>query len=344
MLKALGNQQHRITKPNIMFKVDKIMVNWENKIAKIALPTPFAVGDVNVYVVKGDALTLIDTGLKTKETKEALDYKLGELKLKVEDIEQIVLTHHHPDHAGALDFFAQDVPLYGHKNNQRWLDGSDEFLHRCNQFFLEYADLLGIEEELKGKLTYSKEERAFYNGRKLAAFLAEGDEIPGLPNWKTIETLGHAQSHISLYRESDAVLIGGDHVIAKISPNPIIEPPFSPGGERPKPLLQYNESLRKILNFPILKVYSGHGEEVEGVEEWVQFRMNRQHERAMQVKKMLEEKPLTGFEICKRLFPKVYRKETDLTMWETIGQLDYLEDLGEIKSEIQSGLTLFSIA
>ncbi|MDQ7863184.1 hypothetical protein RCO48_25470 [Peribacillus frigoritolerans] len=49
------------------------MANWNGDIAKIALPTPFAVGDVNVYVVKGDALTLIDTGVKNKTFKGSLD-------------------------------------------------------------------------------------------------------------------------------------------------------------------------------------------------------------------------------------------------------------------------------
>ena len=99
------------------------------------MPTPFPVGDVNVYLVKGDALTLIDTGVNTEESKETLSYKLGELRLKITDIEQVILTHHHPDHAGALDFFDQDVPVYGHQNNQRWLIGMKS-LSQLSQLFL----------------------------------------------------------------------------------------------------------------------------------------------------------------------------------------------------------------
>ena len=41
-------------------------------IHKIIIPTPFAVGDVNAYLVKGDALTLIDAGPKTDEALIAL--------------------------------------------------------------------------------------------------------------------------------------------------------------------------------------------------------------------------------------------------------------------------------
>jgi len=46
---------------------------------------------------------------------------------------------------------------------------------------------------------------------------------------------------------------------------------------------------------------------------------------------MLSESPSTAFQICQRLFPKVYLKELGLTLSETIAQLDYLLDLGEIK-------------
>ena len=253
----------------------------------------------------------------------------------------MILTHHHPDHAGALGLFEQDVPVYGHQNNQRWLDWSDEFIQRHNQFFLDYAGKCGIAEELRVQLMHHRDEKNFFTTRKLASFLAEGDSLPGLPGWKTIETLGHAQSHVSFYREKDGVLIGGDQLLAKVSPNPIMESPLLLGDERPRPLLQYNESLRKLMEMPISKVYSGHGEEIEDVNEHITFRMSRQHDRAMKVKKMLEEQPLTAYEICQQLFPKIYHAEIGFTMSETIGQLDYLEDLGEMKSEIQDGLIRF---
>lgn len=320
------------------------MVDWNKNIAKITLPTPFSVGDVNVYLVKGDALTLIDTGVNTEESKEVLSYRLSELGLKIKDIEQVILTHHHPDHASALGFFEQNIPVYGHQNNQRWLDWSDEFNQLHDRFFLDYARIFGVAEELREKLIDYREENKFFVNRKLSGFLSEGDQLPGLPGWTAIETLGHAQSHLSFFREKDGVLIGGDQLIAKVSPNPIMEPPLHPNDERLRPLLQYNQSLKKLLEMPISKVYSGHGAEIENVNERIDFQMTRQHKRAMQVKNMLEESPLTAFEVCQRLFPKVYRNEIGLTMSETIGQLDYLMDLGEIVSEIQNDLTRFMIA
>ena len=75
---------------------------WIGDIAKIVLPTPFAVGDVNVYLVKGEELSLIDAGPQTEEAKQVLDRNLSELGYSISDIDQVVLTHHHPDHAGML--------------------------------------------------------------------------------------------------------------------------------------------------------------------------------------------------------------------------------------------------
>jgi hypothetical protein len=37
------------------------------KIVPISLPTPFYIGAVNVYVIKEDPITIIDTGPKTRE-------------------------------------------------------------------------------------------------------------------------------------------------------------------------------------------------------------------------------------------------------------------------------------
>ena len=125
-----------LLKKNFICKVDKNMGNRKEEVFKITLPTPYPVGDINVFVVKGDALTLFDTGCKTKESKDVLEKGLQEIGLHLNDIDQIILTHHHLDHYDGLDFFEKDVPVYGHQNNQRWLQITDEFLSQHNQFFL----------------------------------------------------------------------------------------------------------------------------------------------------------------------------------------------------------------
>ena len=70
------------------------------KIVPISVPTPFYIGPVNVYLVKEDPVTIIDTGPKTKEAIDALRAGLRNAGLNVSDVRRIVLTHAHEDHCG----------------------------------------------------------------------------------------------------------------------------------------------------------------------------------------------------------------------------------------------------
>lgn len=306
------------------------MTQWMNGIAKLVIPTPFAVGDVNVYLIKGERLTLVDAGVKTEEAWESFNKQLSELNLTLNDLDQVVLTHHHPDHVGFLDYLPETLPVYGHPYNQRWIYNVHEFLAEHDQFYYQLYQQFGIPKEYLPYVDRMKKSLKYSCNRSLTDTLREGDRPEGLSDWSAIETPGHAQSHIGLFREKDGVYIGGDHLLAKISSNPLLEPPLPGMTERPKPQLQYNASLKKLLNYPIELIYSGHGAEIVDVKELVERRLLRQHERAMKIKDWLTAEELTVFEICKRLFPTIYEREFSLTISETVAQLDYLEDRDEI--------------
>lgn len=314
------------------------MTTLVNDIAKMTLSTPFAVGDVNVYLVKGDSLTLVDAGPLTDTAWVQLTDQLSLLGYTPQDIEQIVLTHHHPDHAGLLDRFSSTVKIYGHSYNKFWLDRNDHFHEVYDRFFLQLGIESGLPQEYLRVIHKFKSPLKFMGNRKLDIQIKEGDVIPGMEDWTIIETLGHAQSHLSFYRESDGVLIAGDHILATISPNPLIEPPFEGEFERSKPLLQYNASLKKLLDFPISLAYTGHGDDITDVHGLIPRRLGKQDERARGVLEMIKGNRLTVFDICKALFPSVYQKELGLTLSETIGQLDYLESLHYIKKEMNEGI------
>ena len=101
----------------------------------IRVPTPFAVGDVIVYLVKGDALTLIDAGPNTKEAARALQEQLAAVNVKLSDIEQVVLTHHHADHAGLLDVFSDEIEVIGHAFNEPYISRNQAFMDWQKRFF-----------------------------------------------------------------------------------------------------------------------------------------------------------------------------------------------------------------
>ena len=68
----------------------------------LPIPTPFAVGRVNCYLVDDDPLTLVDTGPNSGTSLTALEAALGEHGRRIEDLERIVITHQHMDHFGLV--------------------------------------------------------------------------------------------------------------------------------------------------------------------------------------------------------------------------------------------------
>lgn len=300
-------------------------------IHKLMIPTPFPVGDINVYVIEGEKLTLIDAGPKTEEAWQSFNEQLGEAGFRTEDIEQIIVTHHHPDHVGLLDYFPIDIPIIGHKQTNAWLEQDAEFFKRYREFFVKSFHQYGIPYPAQTMLEKLTAPMIYSCRRSLTQTVKEGENIAGLEGWTVLETPGHAQDHICLYHEEEEILMGGDLLLAHVSSNPLLEPPQEPYTERAKSLLQYNQSMRKISELAISSVYAGHGKEVEDVRGLVEHRLKSQAERAYGVLDMLKEKPMTAFEICRRLFPSAYETQLSLTISETIGQLDYLEEVGEIK-------------
>lgn len=292
---------------------------------KIVIPTPFAVGDVNAFLIKGDALSLIDAGPKTPEAYEALNYGLKEAGYTFSDIEQVILTHHHPDHAGWIDAF-ENATVLGHSYNNLWLNRDEAFFNYHDKFYLDCLIEGGVPETELGWVKKMKQSVSLMGDRPLDKILMEGDELPGHPGWTALEALGHAQSHLVFWNESARTMIGGDLVLSNVSSNPLIEPPADPKQERPRSLLQYNESLKRILTLPVDVIYTGHGEEVRNAHTLIEGRLVKQRERALKVLAMMDKGPRTIFELTKELFPTLYEKELGLTLSETLGQIDYLVD------------------
>ena len=115
-------------------------------IHKIIIPTPYAVGDVNAFLVKGDALTLFDAGPKTEEAYDAIKWGIHAAGYDLKDVDQVVLTHHHPDHAGWVDAFPQ-ANILGHEYVDHWMRKTPEFLQFNDTFFMNQLIEQGVPEK-----------------------------------------------------------------------------------------------------------------------------------------------------------------------------------------------------
>src|SRR5438552_6354327 len=73
-----------------------------------SIPLPLRhVGSVNAWLLRGDPLTLVDTGPRNDEALAALESGLRELGVRLEDIELVIGTHHQLDHVGLVSTVKQ---------------------------------------------------------------------------------------------------------------------------------------------------------------------------------------------------------------------------------------------
>ncbi|SEA58675.1 Glyoxylase, beta-lactamase superfamily II [Thalassobacillus cyri] len=313
----------------------------KQKIQQITVPTPYAVGDVHVYIINGDQLSIIDAGVKTDEAWEAFVFQLKQLGYGPEDIEQVILTHHHPDHIGFIEYFPRLNEVTAHPQVDSWLKREPGFLQNYQSFFHSLYQQAGVPERYLSFLKELRNPLGDVAKGNLTSTILEGDLLPGHEEWRVIATPGHAQSHLSFYREQDGALLGGDHLLEHISPNPLLEPPHNNSKERPMPMLQYRNSLKKLLHYDINHVYPGHGKIFSHVHDLIDRRLESQEKRAAKVQEIIGKDEMTTFEICARLFPKQFEKQFGLTMSETIGQLDYLTDIHAVGTRIDNGVTFY---
>ncbi|SIS37001.1 MBL fold metallo-hydrolase [Salimicrobium flavidum] len=314
----------------------------QDTIYSITVPTPYAVGDVHLYVLNGKMTTLVDAGVRTEEAWFEFTRQLKEHGIQPEDITQVILTHHHPDHIGLVEYLPNVEKVFAHSAAIPWIDRKEDFASIYMSFFEQFYTINGVPDELIQKLKHSPGKLKDFPSFKIADSVKEGDVVPGHPEWRVIETPGHAQSHISLYRNEDGAFLGGDHLLYHISPNPIVEPVFL-GTERARPMIQYRESLQKLKPLSIRRVFPGHGEVFSNADEIIEKRLRQQIERSEKVYEILKTDPAHAFDISKQLFPRQYKKQYALTMSETIGQLDFLLDESKIYKELSGGQEIYYV-
>lgn len=303
-----------------------------DEIIRIETPTPFGVGTANSFLIKGDVLSIVDVGTKIPAAYEALETGLKAQNYRFEDVEQVILTHHHPDHIGWTDAF-KNAAIVGHAYNDYWLRRDKAFFDYQRVFYKQQLAEEGVPELYNRWVEKMIREADYMGTTPLSTILRDGDTVPGHANLIAVETLGHAQSHFMFVDERASYAFGGDLLIDFVASNPLVEVPMGMTGPRPKSQLQYNASLKKLASYDLARVYAGHGNIITNSTELVAIRLEKQHQRAMRAYALIDA-PLSVFEITQRFYPTKMQVELGLTLSSTLGQLDYLEQQGLVTRTI----------
>ncbi len=317
------------------------VANWiSSQLARLDIPTPFEVGNVNVYVVEHmNRFFMVDCGPDTEEAWTSLTTQLAELELTLADIDFLFLTHHHADHAGqAWRLRDASIPVYGHEKLVRYLEQTPNFIKRGNQFLHDLAHWFGTPETIVNKLPDYREALRWIGPTTVTMTFEDGQDVTSDGAWKTIHLPGHASDQLGLLGPG-GVLIAGDHLIDAVEPNPLIEQPYEEEGFA-SPVVLYLDSLRKLQSVDLKLVVSGHGEPIHKPRPLIEARISQRYERS---ELLLNDwvDGLSVFDWSMRLYGRKMRRAMPLVFSEVFARLTLLEERGRVVKQLTDGKWIY---
>jgi glyoxylase-like metal-dependent hydrolase (beta-lactamase superfamily II) len=310
-------------------------------IHRIAVPTPFAVGRVNVYLIEDEPLTLVDAGPNSGTSLDELQAQMAEAGHRIEDLELILITHQHIDHIGLVDIVAR------HSGAQvaaldllvPFVENYREAAAEDDEFAATVMLRNGIPPDVVQALqSVSLAFRAWGSRADVQRSLTEGESIE--LKGRTLEVgfrPGHSPTDTIFHDRERKLLIGGDHLIKHISSNPLISRPVG-SKERPRSLVTYIESLRATREMDLDVILPGHGEPITDHRELIDQRLSMHRRRADKIRRLLEPHPLTAYEIAQSMWGNIAVTQAYLTLSEVVGHLDVLIDDGTVVEHEDDGV------
>jgi len=313
----------------------------EAGIHTLRIPTPFAVGRVNCYLLDDDPMTLIDTGPNSGKALDELQSQLGELGHAIEDIELVILTHQHIDHLGLVEIIVEhsgagvaaiDVAVKRLANFSTDAERDDAF---AAQLMLRH----GIPENVVFALeSVSRSFRGWGAKAEVTRPLRDGERMRFRD--RTLQVLhrpGHSPSDTVFWDEERRILIAADHLIAHISSNPLITPPLDGSGERPHALAIYMESMRQTRDLPAELVLSGHGEPITDHVALIDSRFAQHERRKEKIYRLIASEPRSAYELAQAIWGNVAVTQAFLTLSEIVGHVDLLVAEGRVREVVVTG-------
>jgi glyoxylase-like metal-dependent hydrolase (beta-lactamase superfamily II) len=297
------------------------------------MPLPFALDHINLWLLEdGPAWTIVDTGYATPDTKALWEQifaeRLGELPVK-----RVIVTHYHPDHIGLAAWLTGrwQVPLW--VTEKEWLFArmasrdADDFAP-LRRDFARRAGLDAAASEIFGQ-----RENSYRRGVPSvpASFRRVVDgmviEIGGR-EWQVIVGEGHAPELACLYCAEIEVLIAGDQVLPRISPNISVHA-HEPDGD---PLALYLRSLVKLREAVPSEalVLPSHNLPFYGLHARLEGLAAHHRERCEQITATCTQ-PRTAQQLVPILFRRpLDRHQMGFALGEAVAHLNYLVHRGAL--------------
>jgi glyoxylase-like metal-dependent hydrolase (beta-lactamase superfamily II) len=319
---------------------------------QIVLPTPWEVGPVQIYLIDGDPLTLIDTGVRSSRSRAALEAAFDALGYAPTDVRRVILTHHHGDHLGQVQSLRDagaELEVLAHEAERAFIEGwgigGDEDLAATNALFREY----GVPEDLLEKQAALRRRSrdggpALCEPTQVDRVLRDGERIAFKDfELEVIHAPGHTAGHLLLHEPQTRTLVTGDHLMGDAVPfteTYTVEgapDPRDPLCRRPRfqGLVAYLGSLRRLRAGCFRTILPAHGGVIDRPARAIEEATLFYEVRVQRVERALARTrgPVSGWELWQALFPKadpLTQMRTRMLM--VIGVLDVLERAARLRT------------
>ncbi|GIW24802.1 MBL fold metallo-hydrolase [Meiothermus sp.] len=312
----------------------------------IPVPIPYPFKYVNCYLLhpnpgSSDGPVLVDCALDTTEARAGLEAALREHGLEFSDLEHLVITHHHPDHYGLAGLIEAQGPRVWmldvelERGQVFWTEPErmnqiGQQLFRQHGVGEQYLADLGQEmAKTRSRVHPAQNPQTFRDGETL--------QLAGMP-YRVVWTPGHADGHAMLLREDDGVLLAGDQILERISPNIGIW-----AYSYANPLKHYFESLEKTAALGASRALPGHYRPILDIAGRVAELRAHHLERLEFLAVLIGHQPQTCWQLSLSLFPGDLNLAQRRFAWsETLAHLEYLVAEGKVKRLEENGIVHYS--
>ena len=315
----------------------------------LSIPTPFAVGRVNCYLIEDEPLTLVDTGPNSGKALDELERQLADRGHRIEDLELVIITHQHIDHLGLIEIVANrsgaDVAAIDLAVERLRNFGQDA--ERDDEFAGELMRRNGIPDDVVTALrTVSRSFRGWGAHAEVTRPLRDGESLALRDRSLEVQHRpGHSPSDTVFWDSDREILIAADHLIGHISSNPLLSRPLDGSDERPRALVEYIKSLRLTRELPAKLVLPGHGDPITDHRALIDERLALHRRRAQKLLGLIADQPRSAYELAQAMWGNVAVTQAFLTLSEVIGHVDLLVASGLVTEEDgEDGVVRFEAA
>ena len=324
------------------------------------------------YLFEGpDGVALFDAGYGTNEATRAMTDELKARGYTPADIRMLVISHAHPDHLGMAAWVKEQSPdsqLVMLEREWQWIQerwlGFDDWEEHSNDWLVRHgidraeveaadrAGAIGLGgavspqglRRLAGRVWHRFSERhrdrnwrrSFRMDTKPDRVVQDGETIE-FGDWRlqSVWTPGHTPGHLCVYEPNHKLMLTGDHVLPRITPNVSMHNDDEANGR--SPLAEYMSSLAKTAEFDSKQGLPAHEYNIEQLSARCRELIEHHDERLDEVLLGIGDGAATASDVSRRVKWNT-RPFQEFSIWqkrsalgETLAHLQVLLDAGRVR-------------